>query len=151
MKLKALATVAITTLAITACSTSPVGRNQLTLFPEAQLNQVGVNSFEELKKTEKISTNKKTNAYVQCVADHITTQVPAGVHDGSWEVVVFSILYNTCHPKSNGYDFQNDLRIDSKNSNLLILLIKDIGLSLHVSSDNKVVLQNYASYRLRII
>jgi len=50
---------------------------------------MGASSFEEMKKKEKISTNKKTNQYVQCVADAIIKNVPKSAHNGEWEVVVF--------------------------------------------------------------
>lgn len=74
---------------ITACATSPTGRKQLMLMSGSQLDQMGLQSFQEIKQQEKISTNKEVNAFVQCVADSITPNVSKEVHDGSWEVVVF--------------------------------------------------------------
>lgn len=77
------------TAVLSACSTSPTGRNQVILFSESDMSQLGAQSFEQLKQKEKISTDKKTNQYVQCVAGAITRQV--GVQNGfsEWEVVVF--------------------------------------------------------------
>lgn len=77
------------TAVLSACSTSPTGRNQVILFSESDMSQLGAQSFEQLKQKEKISTDKKTNQYVQCVAGAITRQV--GVQQGfsEWEVVVF--------------------------------------------------------------
>ena len=79
----------VSTLFIYACATSPTGRRQITLFSSSELDKMGEQSFEEMKKNEKISTNKAAVKFVQCVADAITPNVPAGVHDGDWEVVVF--------------------------------------------------------------
>ena len=69
---------------LTACSTSPTGRSQLVLMPESQMSQMGLQAFTNLKKKTPIEKNRKTNAYIQCVADAITREV-----GGRWEVVVF--------------------------------------------------------------
>ncbi|MEW6991695.1 M48 family metallopeptidase [Colwelliaceae bacterium 6441] len=74
---------------VTGCAKSSTGRSQITLFSSSELNKMGVTSFEELKKKEKISTDKKTNQYVQCVADSVIKNVPQSAHKGAWEVVVF--------------------------------------------------------------
>lgn len=87
MKTKLVALAAI--LVLTACTKSSTGRNQVTLFSNSELSKMGAASFEELKQKEKISQNKATNAYVQCVANAITVNVPKSAHKGSWEVVVF--------------------------------------------------------------
>ena len=79
----------VTTFLLSACTTSSTGRSKLAFIPEAQLNEMGAASFDEMKKTEKISQDKKLTAYVQCVANAITKHVPKSAHDGSWEVVVF--------------------------------------------------------------
>ncbi|MCO4799741.1 MAG: M48 family metallopeptidase [Colwelliaceae bacterium] len=76
-------------IAITGCAKSSTGRNQITLFSNGELSKMGVTSFEELKKKEKISLDKKTNQYVQCVANAVIKNVPKSAHSGDWEVVVF--------------------------------------------------------------
>lgn len=50
---------------------------------------MGISSFEQLKQKEKISTDKATNQFVQCVASAVTKNVPKSTHSGDWEVVVF--------------------------------------------------------------
>ncbi|MFL9591399.1 M48 family metallopeptidase [Aeromonas schubertii] len=74
---------------LAACAQSPTGRSQMLLYSPQQMNQLGASSFEEMKKQAKISTDKKVNAYVQCVAGAVTAQVPAHYGIKSWEVVVF--------------------------------------------------------------
>lgn len=79
----------ISCIAISACTTSSTGRQQLTLFSESELGKMGISSFEDLKSKEKISTNPKTNQYVQCVAADIIKQVSPNEKPSDWEVVVF--------------------------------------------------------------
>jgi predicted Zn-dependent protease len=74
---------------LSACSTSSTGRNQVSLYSDAELNNMGITSFEQMKKEIPISKDKATNDFVLCVADAITANVPKSAHQGEWEVVVF--------------------------------------------------------------
>ncbi len=74
----------ILSLGITACTTSPTGRSQLMAMPEGQVNQMGIQSFNQLKRTKPISRNQTYTTFVNCVAQAITRQI-----GGQWEVVVF--------------------------------------------------------------
>jgi len=76
-------------IGLTACSTSSTGRQQVMLFSKTELNKMGATSFDEMKKKEKISSDKGINRFVQCVANAVTKNVPKSVHEGAWEVVVF--------------------------------------------------------------
>lgn len=87
MNIKLLTCLIIIT--ITGCAKSSTGRNQITLFSNAELSKMGITSFEELKKKEKISSDKKTNQYVQCVSNAVIKNVPKSAHSGDWEIVVF--------------------------------------------------------------
>lgn len=77
------------TLAIAACSASPTGRNQLLLFSDQDMSNLGAQSFEQMKADQKVTTNNKAKAYVQCVTDAITKHVPKQPGFSKWEVVVF--------------------------------------------------------------
>ncbi len=76
-------------LGLSACTSSPTGRNQLILFSDADMNNLGAQSFEEMKKQQKIASDPNINQYVQCVAKHITDSIPASKGFTEWEVVVF--------------------------------------------------------------
>ena len=78
-------------LLVAACATSPTGRKQLILFGDGEVAQLGLNSFDELKKQEKISTDKKLTRYVQCVSDAIVHEIPASYKTSiaDWQVVLF--------------------------------------------------------------
>ena len=69
---------------LTACVTSPTGRSQLVFMPDAQINQMGLQAFDSLKKEKPVSTNGKYNQIASCIAGAIVQQV-----GGRWEVVVF--------------------------------------------------------------
>jgi predicted Zn-dependent protease len=69
-----------------ACATSPTGRSQLIALPDSQLDQMGIQSFDQLKKDTPIEADPSWNAYVKCIALPVAAQARA---DGNWEVVVF--------------------------------------------------------------
>jgi len=53
-------------------------------MPDAQIDQMGLQAFDNLKKQKPISTNSKYNQIANCIAGAITQQT-----GGNWEVVVF--------------------------------------------------------------
>lgn len=81
----------VAALLVAACATSPTGRKQLILFGDGEVAQMGLSSFEQLKKEEKISTDKKLTRYVQCVADAVVHEIPATYKTSiaDWQVVLF--------------------------------------------------------------
>lgn len=81
----------VAALLVAACATSPTGRKQLILFGDGEVAQMGLSSFEQLKKEEKISTDKKLTRYVQCVADAVVRDIPATYKTSiaDWQVVLF--------------------------------------------------------------
>jgi len=71
-----LALALLMTIGLTACTASPTGRNQLLLFSDNDMSQLGSQSFTQMKQEIPVNKNVKTNAYVQCVANAITARVP---------------------------------------------------------------------------
>lgn len=86
---KVILSACLLALTVSACGTSSTGRNKVAFIDQNKLNTMGEQSFAEMKQKQKVSTDKKINQYVQCVADYITVHVPKSAHDGTWEVVVF--------------------------------------------------------------
>ncbi|OEE66810.1 Zn-dependent protease [Enterovibrio norvegicus FF-33] len=74
---------------LVGCTTSPTGRSQFILVSGSEMATLGNQSFSELKEQEKISTDKKTNQYVQCVTDALLKVTPPQPDFEKWEVVVF--------------------------------------------------------------
>lgn len=69
---------------LTACATTPTGRTQLAFMPDVELDSMGLQAFENLKKEKPISRDAKDNQFVHCVANAIAREV-----GGDWEIVVF--------------------------------------------------------------
>jgi len=82
--LKKLLPVAIASCLLSACITSPTGRSQLAFMPDAQMNQMGLQAFESLKKEKPLSTNPQYNHVATCIAGALVKQL-----GGTWEVLVF--------------------------------------------------------------
>ncbi len=83
-KLNKFFTIALFSL-LSACATSPTGRSQLIYMPDTQLNQMGLQAFDNLKKEKPLSKNSQYNQFVYCIAEAITQET-----GGNWEVVVFA-------------------------------------------------------------
>lgn len=73
---------------LVACVTSPMGRKQLSFFPDEQMDEMGVAAYAQAKKDTPSSTDSVVNRYVNCVARAITAEVTTG--PTSWEVTVFN-------------------------------------------------------------
>ncbi len=43
---------------LTACITSPTGRRQLVFMPDAQINQMGLQAFDTLKKDKPLMAER---------------------------------------------------------------------------------------------
>ncbi len=76
-------------LALVACATSPTGRKQLILVSDAQMVEMGITSFQQMKQSQQISHDQEVNQYVQCVSQAVIKGLPLKWQQISWEVVVF--------------------------------------------------------------
>ncbi|WP_110666399.1 M48 family metallopeptidase [Salinicola halophilus] len=73
---------------VSACSTSPLGRNQLAFYSDGDLAEMGQQSFAQYQQ-ELPTVGGAQAQYVQCVANAITAEVPASEGIASWQVKVF--------------------------------------------------------------
>lgn len=69
---------------ISACATSPTGRSQFIYLPDAQLNQMGLQAFDDLKSKKPLSKSQRYIDFVNCIAEAITHET-----GGKWDVEVF--------------------------------------------------------------
>lgn len=88
-RIKITLAAALLSALVAGCTTSPTGRSQFILVSGSEMATLGAQSFSELKKNEKISTDKKTTRYVQCVTDAILEVTPPQPDFDKWEVAVF--------------------------------------------------------------
>jgi predicted Zn-dependent protease len=77
------------TVFLAGCATSPLGRSQLTLVSDDQLNKMGIQAFQQVEKETPRSTDARVNAYVQCVAQAVASKAKGAHMPSSWDVAVF--------------------------------------------------------------
>ena len=90
--MKKALSILIGTALLTACATSPTGRNQVTIFPESQMSQMGAAAFTSMKKSQKVDTSKKNNDYVQCIVNALIPELhllAPEMKSTRWETNVF--------------------------------------------------------------
>ncbi len=72
-----------------SCATSPEGRKQLTLFPDSEMDAMGVQSFDQIKKQTPITKDANVKRYIECIANRIIPHVEQNPNLQKWEVQVF--------------------------------------------------------------
>ncbi|WP_200017651.1 M48 family metallopeptidase [Cobetia sp. cqz5-12] len=73
---------------LSACASSPLGRSQLTLYSDQELEKMGEASFSKYQQELPVVEGRQ-DAYVSCVADAVTAKVPASYGISGWQVKVF--------------------------------------------------------------
>lgn len=71
-------------LVLVACATSPLGRTQFMMLPDAQMAVMGDQAFLNLKRRQPLEQDRRINTYLECVAQALVQQV-----GGEWEIAVF--------------------------------------------------------------
>jgi predicted Zn-dependent protease len=72
----------------TGCTTSPLGRKQLMIHSDHEMNRMGIQSFAVMKQEAPRSTDVVAIAYVECVAYAVIGAMDSERVD-AWEVVLF--------------------------------------------------------------
>jgi predicted Zn-dependent protease len=79
---------ALTAVTFTGCVTNPeTGRSQLMIVSENEMTQLGISSFDQMKKEVPISKDANANAMVRRVGERIKSVV--NLPNAQWEFVVF--------------------------------------------------------------
>ena len=73
-----------------ACATSPLGRKQLILLPDSQMDSLGAQSFAEMKRGQSISQDSGINAYIQCISKALLAVSGSSLPADRWEIVTFN-------------------------------------------------------------
>jgi predicted Zn-dependent protease len=74
---------------LAACVTSPLGRRQLRLFPDAEMVQMGAAAYDKMKQEMPVSKDARLQRYARCVTDAISAVVEGSYAQTRWEVTVF--------------------------------------------------------------
>lgn len=71
------------------CALSPMGRKQVIIKDDAEMNAMGTEAFNEMKKTVPIETASNINNYVRCISFASLKHADDTTGVDAWEVVVF--------------------------------------------------------------
>lgn len=82
--------VALATLMLAACATSPTGRSQLMLVSDSQMSELGVASFNQMRQQGKFADAPRERAYATCVADALISVLPQSWSRQQWDVQIIA-------------------------------------------------------------
>lgn len=86
----ALGLITLSMALLSGCSTVPVtGRSQLSLISAGEEMQLGLTSFDQIKKETPLSKDAAANALVQKVGKRIAAVAQTDMPNAQWEFVVF--------------------------------------------------------------
>ncbi|UGB37253.1 M48 family metallopeptidase [Frateuria soli] len=87
MKPRLLIAAALASL-LAGCATSPTGRSQLMMVSDAQMSQMGLASFNQMRQQGKFANAPKERAYATCVAQALVSVLPPPWNTQQWEVQI---------------------------------------------------------------
>ncbi|HEX7339315.1 MAG TPA: M48 family metallopeptidase [Rhodanobacteraceae bacterium] len=90
MKLPRLCAAVGVLLLLAGCATSPTGRHQLMLVSSSDVQQMGIASFNDMRKAGKFADKPRERAYATCVADALINVLPAPWKTQKWEVEIIN-------------------------------------------------------------
>ncbi|MEE4251887.1 MAG: M48 family metallopeptidase [Alcanivoracaceae bacterium] len=142
--------ITVTTLALVACATSPLGRRQLLLMPAAQMDQMGLTAYSQLKQQTPLSTNQTQIAYVRCISNALTATLDSGQ---SWEINLFE------DPTANAFALPGGfmgvhtglLRVAQNQHQLAAVVGHEIGHVLAQHSNERVSIESATSTGLQLL
>lgn len=73
---------------LTGCATSPTGRTQLMMVSDAQMSQMGITAFNNMRKQGKFVDAPRERAYATCVANALVAVLPPPWNANQWEVQI---------------------------------------------------------------
>ncbi len=142
---------ALLVVVFAACATSPLGRQQLILFPDGEVDQMGAAAFQQLQASTPINRNDAVNAYVDCVAEAITGTLD-GEQSGQWEVRVFAEdqVNAFALPGRKIGVYQGLLSVAGNQDQLATVIAHEIGHVLSRHSNERISTQFAASTGLEL-
>jgi predicted Zn-dependent protease len=84
----ALAATVLAAATLSGCVTSPTGRSQLMIVSDAQMSQMGITAFNDMRKQGKFVDAPRQRAYATCVANALIAQLPPPWNGNQWEVQI---------------------------------------------------------------
>ncbi len=81
--------VGVVAVTLAACSTSPTGRTQLTVFPSGEINRMGLAAYQEIQEQTPATRDQSKREYVQCITDALIAELDRRDRRMDWEITVF--------------------------------------------------------------
>ncbi len=145
--------VGVLSLTLTACATSPTGRQQLTLVSDTQLNQMGAQAFEQYQ-ADLPTVGGSTHRYAQCVADALVSALPAQHQQSQdWQIRVFESDQANAFALPGGYMGVNTglLRITENQDQLATVVAHEIAHVLARHANERVSTQAATQLGLSVL
>lgn len=142
--------VTLVSLALVACAVSPMGRRQLLLMPAAQMDQMGLTAYSELKQQTPLSSNQKQITYVRCISNALTAVLDNG---GNWEINLFEDPTANAFALPGGYMGVHTglLNVATNQHQLAAVIGHEIGHVLAQHSNERVSIESATSTGLQLI
>ena len=140
-------------LASCATTTSPTGRTQYVgAVSQAQLDQMGAQAFAEAKTKAPQSKDARQVAYVQCVVNAITTQLPAPERSLRWDVALFQNDETNAFALPGGKIGVNTgiFNVARNQDELAGVIAHEVGHVLAHHHDERITRQLYAQLGLQV-
>ena len=143
-------TLAAVAAVLVACATSPMGRRQLLLMPAAQMDQMGLTAYSQLKQQTPLSSNQKQIAYVRCISHALTAVLDTG---GNWEINLFEDPTANAFALPGGYMGVHSglLNVATNQHQLAAVIGHEIGHVLAQHSNERVSIESATSTGLQLI
>lgn len=146
--------VAVATLALTltACATSPTGRQQLTLMLDAQLNQMGREAFDQYQQ-DLPPAGQAEQRYAQCIANALIAVLPERERDQDWQIRVFESEQANAFALPGGYMGINTglLRVARNQDQVAAVVGHEIGHVLARHANERVSTQTSTQLALSVL
>ena len=146
------AAVATLALTLTACTTSPTGRQQLTLMSDEQLNQMGQEAFAQYQQ-DLPPAGQAQQRYAQCVAEAIVAVLPERERNQEWQIRVFEAEQANAFALPGGYMGVNTglLDIAANQDQLASVIGHEIGHVLARHANERVSTQTSTQLALSVL
>lgn len=154
MKHWILSAAIVAALAACATTTSSTGRRQYVGgVSEQQLNQLGAQAFVEAKSKGPLSNDAKQNAYVRCVVNALTRQLPAQAQSVGWETAVFANSEPNAFALPGGKVGVNTgiFSVAKNQDQLAAVLAHEIGHVVERHHDERITRQMGASSAVQVL
>lgn len=142
--------VGLTCVFLYACATSPLGRRQLLLMPPAQMDQMGLAAYSQLKSETPLSKNNAQVRYVQCVTDALTSAMDSNQR---WEINLFDDNSANAFALPGGFMGVHSglLNVAENQHQLAAVIGHEIGHVLAQHSNERVSMQFATSTGLQLL